>query len=196
MLSALGYVGASRAPFAASDRDPKDHVWELAHFERARDLADRKLFAEAMRELAPVLERDPTNPEAAFLAGQAAWSAGDLETAEARLGRSLALKPDRRAAAARFRETLRGAPTFSRAKLNLAVLLLNQARKTEAEALLREYVRERPNAFDGWELLGSLLGDDPASRPEAIEALERALAIRPGAAEVAERLRRLRSRPG
>ncbi len=213
MLSALGYVGASTATFAASDRDPKDHVWELAHFERARDLADRKLFAEALREMAPVLERDPTNPEAAFLAGQAAWSAGDLETAEARIGRSLALKPDYPnartlhaivaaergdlpAAEARFRETLRGAPTFSRAKLNLAVLLLNQGRKAEAEPLLREYVRERPNAFDGWELLGSLLAEDPASLPEATAALERALAIRPGAAEVAERLRRLRNRPG
>ncbi|HET6203191.1 MAG TPA: sulfatase-like hydrolase/transferase [Planctomycetota bacterium] len=209
LLAALGYAGSAFPEGPPSDRDPKDRVWEVAHFYRARDLAEKKRYREALEELEPVLEKDPANPEAAFLAGELSWNAGDLSAAEARLARCLELKPDYpnartlhgivaaqrgdvAAAEDRFREALRRAPTFSRAKLNYAVLLLNLGRSKEAEPLLRDYVRQRPNAFDGWELLGRLLAVDPSRREEAVSTLERALAVRPGDAEIAGLLRRLK----
>ena len=207
-LAALGYAGSS-VPETASGKDPKDWVWEVPLLYRARDLLRTGRDGEAVDLLESIAEKDDSNPEVAFLLAQAARKTGRLDLADRWLARTLELRPDYanartllaivcaqrgdpRRAEEEFRETIRRAPTFTKAKLNLAILLGSQSRAGEAEALLREVVHERPNSFDGWDALASLLEADPARREDAIEALDRALVLRPGAGAIRVRLDRLR----
>ncbi len=196
-LAALGYLAHSQPEGSFDGLDPKDYYPLRAAVDRAvaairSGTPDEEVLAAIEREFP-----DATNRAcAAFHVGAGLFFAERFDAALAWAERARRLRPafaaaavlEAHAAAAKgdvgraeavLRETLRASPRYTDAQLGLARLLVHQRRGAEAEPLLAEIVRERPNAYSGWELLGRILAEDPARRSEAISALEHAVRFSP-----------------
>ena len=196
-LAALGYLAHSQPEGSFDGLDPKDYYALRASVDRAvaairSGTPDEEVLAAIEREFP-----DATNRAcAAFHVGAGLFLAERFDAALGWAERARRLRPafaaaavlEAHAAAAKgdvgraeavLRETLRASPRYTDAQLGLARLLVHQRRGAEAEPLLAEIVRERPNAYSAWELLGRILAEDPARRSEAIAALEHAVRFSP-----------------
>jgi tetratricopeptide (TPR) repeat protein len=90
-------------------------------------------------------------------------------------------QPDR--AEAEYRAAIRMDPDFAPARIDLATLLNQQRRNAEAEQLLRQLVRDRPQVGEGWYHLGLLTAelypDNPARAADTLAFLARAAELLP-----------------
>jgi tetratricopeptide (TPR) repeat protein len=112
----------------------------------------------------------------------AAWLRLDESSADAhyRLGRVLYLRGDYPGAVASFRraEAIEQARADIRSELGLALLAVGRPRKAEAKQ--RDALEREPGNAVAWFRLGdAIAAQDEARRPEAIEAMRRAVELKP-----------------
>src|SRR5439155_1561116 len=139
--------------------------WD-ARYNLGLALISRQDYNRAVRELHAAVKTKPESFAAHNALGLASRSLGQLD-----------------AAADEFKESLRLNPGFADASLNLADLTLAKALRTlnqvsESLPYLRDYLRNQPNAPEGYEIAGQAYRKLGRFR-DAVTALERAVAMNP-----------------
>lgn len=93
-LTALGYLGSSRAAAAGPLPDPKDHIHQLATLVVAQRLASEGRTAEAIAELRKLLETSPRSTDARIQLAQLLDADGRIEEAAREYRTVLATTPE------------------------------------------------------------------------------------------------------
>ena len=130
-------------------------------FEEAEALFRSSRYAEAADLFEAYAERVPTNPWGHYMLGMSAWRAGDRQRAEISLLRTLELDPD-----------------HEKGTLNLARVLLEEERPSEALELASRVVERSPGLGQGWRVLGNVHAE-LGRRDDAVTAYRRAVALDP-----------------
>lgn len=196
-LRSLGYlaVGSSSGTRVteAERPDPKELIDLHVGLERARSLAQDRLFEAAARQLRTVLRRDPTNLAALIDLADALSASGELDEAAEVIGRALALDPDYprlhlqmadierdRGAVDKALELVDAAlaldPRLLEARMHKALLLQRMGRHAEATAVLDAALTDDPETPQLNVLYARLveLPADPAAAEERVRhALDR-----------------------
>jgi protein O-GlcNAc transferase len=131
--------------------------------EYALVLTKRGYPSEAVTLLEGLLSRDPQMT--------AAWIG---------MGHALAQADKLKEAATAFRRALELAPGERNARHHLAVILMQQWSLTDAEALVREIIRDDPYPAEAWSMLGTIFRMQ-GRIDEALDALRRAVVLEPHA---------------
>jgi len=190
-LRSLGYLAvgspakAGRAPNETIERpDPKDLIDLHVGLERARSLAQDRLFSAAARQLRTVLRRDPNNLAAMIDLADALSAQGAQDEAATVIERALALDPDyprlhlqmadieqQRGDLGQALELVDAAlaldPRLLEARMRRALLLQQAGRHDEAAAALDAALADEPDA-PPLNVLYARIVDLPAD-PEAAE---------------------------
>lgn len=167
-MAALGYLGGGESPRIESEtlrRDgiaPQDRAADLSRWSRSRQLVAQGRASEALGEIGPLLQSDPTNPRYLEIAIVAASEALELETALRRFRTLRAVHPEE---------------VSSVMVVDVARRVRRSGRNEAARDLL-EWVREEADASWFYELA---LVERADGRTEAMaHALERSLALDDG----------------
>jgi tetratricopeptide (TPR) repeat protein len=164
-LAALGYIGAPVGTHGSTPgkalADPKDKLGPFTTVQRAGELLVEDKYAEAAKELEPVLREEPEMPQARLM----------LATCYAELGRTPEAK-------AQFDRVLKDDPRSVQGLIGLASVLRDEGRTDDVIALCK-----RTLSLDGRNNQAyALLGEMYAERGEPDEALpnfEKAVEIQP-----------------
>ncbi len=166
-LRSLGYLsvgsGSPDRETRAARPDPKDLIDLHVGLERARTLADDRLFPAAARQLEQVLRRDPTNLAALTDLADALVEMGELDQAQEVAERALALDPGyprlhlqmaaiegRRGNLEKALELTDGAlaldPRLLEGRMRKALLLTRLGQSHEAAEVLEAALRDEPDS--------------------------------------------------
>jgi len=162
-LAALGYVSGptpERRPGEAAD--PKRMAPLFARFESAREAMDSGRLAEAVAELAQLVDADPGNP---VFRGTRAVALG-------RLG-------EKGLAVEELRRSLTGGPGDLQTLYDLALAMHGAGLRREAETTLGELLRRDPDHAEAWNARG-LLTLERGDLAAATASFERATQLDPG----------------
>ncbi len=160
----------------------------------AAEATDGGRFDEAARRYLRLVTEDPSNPAMRLRYAGALARSGRTRRAATEYERAAQLAPDdpivhfefgnfhlqsdnSPAAEASFRRALQIDPAFTRAKNNLAALLLRDGRPAQAVALLEEITTETPEFAPAWLNLALARDDAGAPANSTLQALERHLRI-------------------
>jgi Flp pilus assembly protein TadD len=168
----------------------------MAHYDRARGLADAERLAESVDDLREALELDPTHVAAHNDLGLALAAQARFEEAIVHYREAIRLDPSQAAvhnnlgialeslgrvdeAIAAYGEAVRLAPGYPRGHLNLGAALTARGRLAEAARELEEVVRRWPDLPDGHLGLAEIRIAEGRPR-EAVAAYRTALQVQPG----------------
>jgi tetratricopeptide (TPR) repeat protein len=173
------------------------YLWTRAHFRAAQQAWERHDWAEAHQEVEACLQRWPNNPEVHLLAARIARrqesfseAAEHLETCRRLLGQDAQALQVERALLQVYRGDLAGQEAFLRTCVEqndpdtieildvLSAALILQYRVAEAHRCLEDLLQRQPNHFDALVRLG-WTAQTLAYYPRAVEALQKALELRP-----------------
>ena len=181
-----GGIPSTEATLPASDSSPggpggvpvSAAASRRVTYEEAEGVFREKRYAESVELFTAYVERVPANPWGHYMLGISAWRAGDHGLAE----RSL-------------RATLELSPGHEKGTLNLARVLLEQGRSSEALELAEALVKKSPDLSDGWRVLGNVQAE-LGRRDDAEESYIRAVVLDPGDAWTLNNLGLLRIQAG
>ena len=156
-------------------------------------------MAEARRQYAAILSREPKHAVALHLLGVIAYQQGDANQATALIGEAISLRPDYAdaynnlgnalkdlgkpdEAVTAYRKALELKPGDANAHSNLGNVLRIQGKLDEAVAACRNALDLKPNHADAHSNLGNALKDQ-GKLDEAVGVYRKALELRPGHAD-------------
>ena len=146
-------------PLPITEPAPERRVPENVTFGDAEAVFRRGDYAEAALLFEAYAQRRPENPWGHYMQGISLWRAGDHAGAEAAL-----------------RRTLEVDSTHAKALLNLARVLLERGKPSDALDYVEKVVELEPESGQGWRVLGNAYSDLGMVK-EAVSAYRRALVL-------------------
>lgn len=153
-----GHIPSDTPPGSVGEEPPAP---VLVTYEEAERVFRAGQYGEAAHLFEAYAARRPENPWGHYMLGIAAWRAGDHERGEAAL-----------------RRTVEVAPEHERGLLNLARVMLEQRKASDALDFVERVVVGNPELGEGWRVLGNARAD-LGMTAAAIDAYRTAIALDP-----------------